>query len=80
MMLLNNILGRKAYWIGHILIINCLLHDVIKIQMTEVKWAGRRTKTELLDDLRNRRRYWELKDGTEEQKGGSDSLPHEHKE
>ena len=25
--LLNNILGRKANWIGHILRRNCLLHD-----------------------------------------------------
>ena len=39
---------------------NCLLHDVIEGQMTEVKGVGRR-RTQLLDDLRNRRRYWELK-------------------
>ena len=28
--LLNNILRRKANWIGHILKINCLLHDAIE--------------------------------------------------
>jgi hypothetical protein len=28
--------------------------------MTEVKGVGRR-RTQLLDDLRNRKRYWELK-------------------
>ena len=28
--LLNNILRRKANWIGHILRRNCLLHDVIE--------------------------------------------------
>ena len=28
--LINNILRRKANWIGHILRRNCLLHDVIK--------------------------------------------------
>ena len=51
--LLNNILRRKANWIGHILRRNCLLHDAIEGQMTEVKGVGRRTQ--LLDDLRNRR-------------------------
>ena len=35
--LLNNILRRKAYWTGHTLRRNCLLHDVIEGQMTEVK-------------------------------------------
>ena len=57
--LLNNILRRKANWIGHILRRNCLLHDAIEGQMTEVKGVGRR-RTQLLDDLINRRRYWEL--------------------
>ena len=57
--LLNNILRRKANWICHILRINCLLHDAIEGQMTEVKGVRR---TQLLDDLRNRRRYWELKE------------------
>ena len=52
--LLNNILRRKANWIGH-LRRNCLLHDAIEGQMTEVKGVGRRTQP--LDDLRNRRRY-----------------------
>ena len=33
MTLLNNILCRKANWIGHILRRNCLLHDVIERQM-----------------------------------------------
>ena len=34
---LNNILRRKANWIGHILRINCLLHDAFEGQITEVK-------------------------------------------
>jgi len=51
--LLNNILHRKANWIGHILRINCLLYDTIERQMTEVKKAGRR-RTKLLDDLKNK--------------------------
>ena len=46
--LLNNILRRKVNWIGHILRRNCLLHDSIKGQMTEVKGVGRRT-TQFID-------------------------------
>jgi hypothetical protein len=35
--------------------------------LTEVKGVGRR-RTQLLDDLRNRRRYWELKEEAEDKK------------
>jgi hypothetical protein len=35
--------------------------------MTEVKGVGR-TRTQLLDDLRNRRRYWELNEEDEDRK------------
>ena len=56
--LLNNILRRKVNWIDHILIINCLFYDTVERQMTEAKGVGRRTL--LIDDLRNKRRYWEL--------------------
>jgi hypothetical protein len=52
----NNILSREAHQIGNILRRNCLLRDVIEGQMTEVKGVGRR-RTQLLDDLRNGRRY-----------------------
>ena len=57
--LLNNILRRKANWISLILRRNCILHDAIEGQIMEVKRVGRR-RTQLFDDLRNRRRYWEL--------------------
>ena len=57
--LLNNIQRRNANYIGHILIRNCLLHDAIEGQVTEVKAVGRR-RTQLLDYLKNRR-YWELR-------------------
>ena len=40
--LLNYILLRKVNWIGHILRRNCLLHDTIEGQITEVKGVGRR--------------------------------------
>jgi hypothetical protein len=66
--LLNNILRRKANWICHILRRNCLLHDAIEEQMTEVKGIGRRRRTQLLNDLRNGRIYWELKEVAEDRK------------
>jgi hypothetical protein len=46
---------------------NCLLPDAIEGQMTEVKGVGRR-RTQLLNDLRNRRKYWELKEEAEVKK------------
>jgi hypothetical protein len=63
--LLNNILRKKPNWIGHIVTRNNLLHDAIEGQMLEVKGVGRR-RTQLLDDLRNSRRYWELKEEAED--------------
>ena len=65
--LLKNILRRKANWIGHILRRNCLLHDAIEGRITEVRGVGIR-RTQLLDDLRDRRRYWEVKEEAEDQK------------
>ena len=59
--LLNNNLCREANWIGHILRRNCLLHGATEGQMMEVKGVGGR-RTQLLDVLRNRRRYWEAED------------------
>ena len=41
--LLNNILRRKANWLGHILRSYCLLYGAIEKQMTEVKGVGRTT-------------------------------------
>ena len=56
---------RKANWIGHILHRNCLLQQVIegkikgKIEVT--RRLGRRCK-KLLDDLKDRRGYCQLKE------------------
>ena len=61
--LLNNVLRREANWIGHILRRNCLLHDVIEGHMTEVKGVGRR-RTQLLGDLRNRKKILGAKGGS----------------
>ena len=63
--LLNTILSRKVNWIGHILRRNLLLHDAIEGLMKEVKEARRR-KTQILNELRNRRRYWELEEDAED--------------
>ena len=48
---------------------NCLLNDAIEGQMTEVKGVERRRRTQLLADLRNRRRNCELKKEAEERRG-----------
>ena len=48
--LINNSLRRKADWINHILIINCLLHDALEGEIMEAKEVGRR-RTQLLDDI-----------------------------
>ena len=64
MTLLNNIVLSKANRIGHILRINCPLRDAIEGEMAEVKGVG--IRTQFLDDLRNRRRYWEVKEETED--------------
>jgi hypothetical protein len=63
--ILHTIKRRKANRIRHILRRNCLLKHVIKgklqgrIDVTG-KW-GRRRK-QLLDDLKEKRRYWKLKE------------------
>ena len=69
--LLNIILRIKANWISHILRRNCLFHDVIEGEMTEVKGVRRRRRrrrTQLLNYLRNRSRYWELKEEAKDRK------------
>jgi hypothetical protein len=48
---------------------NRFLRDAIEGQMTELKGVRRgRRRTQFLDDLRNRRRYWELKEEAEDRK------------
>ena len=60
-----SLIKRKANWIGHILRRNCLLKQVIegkiKGQMEVTRRQGRRRK-KLLDDLKDRRGYCELKE------------------
>ena len=62
---LHEIRKRKANWIGHILRRNCLLQQVIegkiKEQIELTRRRGRRRK-KLLDDLKDRRGYCQLKE------------------
>jgi hypothetical protein len=50
---------RKANWIGHILRRNCLLKHVIEGKV-EGKSRWRRRRKQLLNDLKERRKYWKL--------------------
>jgi hypothetical protein len=62
---LHEIRKRKAIWIGHILRRNCLLQRVIegKIQgRIEVTGRRERRRRKLLDDLKERRGYFHLKE------------------
>jgi hypothetical protein len=55
---------RKAYWIGHILRRNCLLKHVIEGKLErriEVTVRRGRRRKQLLADLKEKRRYWKLK-------------------
>jgi hypothetical protein len=55
----------KANWIGHILRRNCLLRQVIegKIKVwMEVRGRRGRRRRKLLDDLKGRREYYNLKE------------------
>jgi hypothetical protein len=63
--IVHTIKRRKANWIGHILRRNCLLKHVIegklegRIEMTGRRGRGRK---QLLDDLKEKRRYCKLKE------------------
>ena len=63
--ILHEIRKRKANWIGHILRRNCLLQQVtegkIKGQIEVTRRRGRKRK-KLLDDLKDRRGYCQLKE------------------
>jgi hypothetical protein len=64
--ILHKIKRRKANWTGNILCRNCLLKHVIEGKLegkTEMRGRRRRLK-QLLDDLKEKRRYCKLKDRT----------------
>ena len=63
--ILHEIIKRKANWIGHIVCRNCLLQRVIegKIEGAPEVTGGRgRRRRKLLDGLRERRGYCNLKE------------------
>jgi hypothetical protein len=59
----NTIRRRKANWIGHTNILrrNCHLSHIIEGRVIGRRSRGRRRK-QLLDDLKEARRYWKLKE------------------
>jgi hypothetical protein len=63
--ILHTIKRRKANWIGHILHRNCLLKHVIEGKLEgRIEMTGRRgrRRKQLLDDLKENKRYWKLKE------------------
>ena len=63
--ILHEIRKRKAVWIGHILHRNCLLQRVIEGKIKggiEVTGRRGRKRRKLLDDLKDRRGYLQLKE------------------
>jgi len=63
--ILHEISERKANWMGHILTRNCLLQQVIEGKMKGgIELTGRRgrRRRKLLDDLKERRGYCQLKE------------------
>jgi hypothetical protein len=63
--ILHTIKIRKANWIGYILRRNCLLKHIIERKIEErIEVTGRRGKRckKLLDDLKETRGYWKLKE------------------
>jgi hypothetical protein len=63
--IVHTIKRRKANWICHILRRNCLLKHVIEGKLEgriEVMGRRGRRRKQLLDDLKEKRRYWKLKE------------------
>ena len=58
---------ERLKWVGHVSRRNCLLHDLIegKLQTYGTRRAGRR-KIQILDELLEKRKYWELKGEAED--------------
>jgi hypothetical protein len=63
--IVHTIKRRKANWFGYILRRNCLLKQVIEGKLEgRIEMTGRRgtRRKQLLDDLKEKRRYWKLKE------------------
>jgi hypothetical protein len=63
--ILHTIKRRKANWTGDILRRNCLLKHMIEVKLEgRIEMTGRRKRRrkQLLDDLKEKIRYWKLKE------------------
>jgi hypothetical protein len=63
--IVHTIKRRKANWIGYILRRNCLLKHVIEVKIKgRIEMTGRRgrRRKQLLDDSKEKRRYWKVKE------------------
>jgi hypothetical protein len=63
--ILQTIKRRKVNWIGHISRRNCILKHMIEGKLEgriEMTGRRRRKRKQLLDDLKEKRRYWKLKE------------------
>jgi hypothetical protein len=60
--ILHTIKRRKANWIGHKLRRNCLLKHVIGGKLEGRTGRRGRRRKQLLDDLKEKRGYWKLKE------------------
>jgi hypothetical protein len=63
--IVHTIKRRKANWIGHILRRNCLLKHVIEGKLEgriEMTGRGARRRKQLLDKVKEKIRYWKLKE------------------
>jgi hypothetical protein len=63
--ILHTIERRNTKWIGHVLRRNCLLKHAIEGQLQgriEVTWRRGRRRKQLLDNLKEKRRWWKLKE------------------
>jgi hypothetical protein len=67
--ILHRVQRRKANWIGHMLRRNCLLKHIVEGNIEgRIKVTGRqgRRRNQVLDDVKETRRYWELKEEARE--------------
>jgi glutamyl-tRNA reductase len=62
--ILHTMKRRKANCIGHTLRRNCLLKHIIEGKIEDIEVTGRqgRRRKQLLNDLKEKREYWKLKD------------------
>jgi hypothetical protein len=59
--ILHTVIRRKAKWTGNILRRNCLLKHMIERRI-EVTGRRGRMRKQLLDDLKEKRGFWKLKE------------------